>query len=238
MVLLLFLAFRIRPMQPAALPQPSSVLWIAAHPDDESLVAPLLELWCNERLARCTFLIATRGEAGPCLLPEGCRPDLATVRSGEARAAAAYFHAALLQWTLQDGGDWPPITNELVAAIESVHPDLILTFDPRHGTTCHPDHRAICASTLEAIPLLTYKPQVWLLETRFEPFIFSSATGLTVRFDAQSRWYAVLDDMRLHPSQFDQTWTAGVEGVPPIQRAVYISPAEMVMQRTVRDCGP
>jgi len=238
LLLVLFFATRVRPMQPALLPAPRVVLWIGAHPDDESLAAPLLEFWCNERFARCTMLIATRGEAGLCHLPGGCLPDLATVRSNEALAAASYFHASLIQLTHPDGGPWPPITSELASWIEQVHPDLILTFDPRHGTTCHPDHRAIAAATLDAIPQLSYRPEVWLLETRFAPFTFSSATPSTSRFDAQSRWFAVLDDMRLHPSQFDETWLAGIENVPASDRAVYVASAEQVMQREVSRCSP
>jgi len=37
------------------------VLWVGAHPDDESTVAPLLGEACRERGARCSFLVATRG---------------------------------------------------------------------------------------------------------------------------------------------------------------------------------
>ncbi len=223
-------------MQPLPLPEPVSVLWAGAHPDDEALAAPLLQYWCNERLARCTFLVATRGEAGQCLLPGGCLPDLATVRSSEARVAAAYFHAEVIQWTLPDGAAWPPVTTELAAAIESVHPDLILTFDPRHGTTCHLNHRAIGAAVLEALPQLSYKPQVWLLETRFAPFTFSSAAPSAMQFIAQSRWNAVIEDMQRHPSQFDAARIAGIENVPEADRAVYLAPAAAVLQRAVRGC--
>ena len=56
------------------LPAPGSVMWIAAHPDDEVLVAPLLARWCGDGHARCSLLVATRGEAGACRLPGGCRP--------------------------------------------------------------------------------------------------------------------------------------------------------------------
>ncbi|HEX7616170.1 MAG TPA: PIG-L family deacetylase, partial [Thermoanaerobaculia bacterium] len=86
-----------QPISPARapwrLPAPASVMWIAAHPDDEVLVAPLLAHWCGSGRAHCSLLTATRGGTGTCLLPDGCRPDLATVRSGEAGGSSQFFGA-------------------------------------------------------------------------------------------------------------------------------------------------
>src|SRR5205085_492049 len=42
-------------------------------------------------VATCGFLVATRGERGPCNRTEGCEPDLATVRTDEMQKAAAVF---------------------------------------------------------------------------------------------------------------------------------------------------
>src|SRR5713101_6792127 len=79
------------------------VLWIGAHPDDEAIIAPLLGDVCVERGDPCALLVATRGEAGPCELPEGCLPDLATVRTHEMQQAAALYGATLMQWSLPNG---------------------------------------------------------------------------------------------------------------------------------------
>ncbi|HXH39885.1 MAG TPA: hypothetical protein VNN08_14745, partial [Thermoanaerobaculia bacterium] len=35
-------------LHPSSLPAPPSVMWIAAHPDDEAIAAPLLGKWCRE----------------------------------------------------------------------------------------------------------------------------------------------------------------------------------------------
>jgi LmbE family N-acetylglucosaminyl deacetylase len=208
---------------------PRSVLWIAAHPDDELLVAPLLSRWCRDEGARCTFLILTRGEAGICRLANGCTPDIASVRAAEAASASQLFHANLILLTLPDGGGasppaWPddlPIT--IAKYIEAVHPDLILTFDPRHGTTGHPDHRATGAAVVEAVDDCTL---VWLLETLVDtsPSLrFRPATNAAIRFEGS--WSAIIEDMQRHPSQFDARWIAAVQGVPESDRAVYIAPA-------------
>ena len=113
-----------------------SVLWIAAHPDDEALAAPLLERWCVEEGARCGMLVLTRGEAGACLLPAGCHPDVRTLRSAEAAAASELFGADLILLRYPNGGtawDRAEVAARVAGYIEAFHPDRILTFDPRHA---------------------------------------------------------------------------------------------------------
>lgn len=237
---------------PTVIPTPASVMWIGAHPDDEVVAGPLLAKWCREAGARCAFLVLTRGEAGPCLRPEGCLPDIATVRSAEAAAAAQYFGATSILLTLPDGGgsappNWEP-RREVVAAIanyiEAFRPMAILTFDPRHGTTCHPDHRATGDLVLEAVTRLPYVPAVYLLETTTNLSSFRSAFASAQRFDAnqilqstgEPAWNAAIDVMRLHPSQFDATGIRAMENVPRAERAVFIAPAATALVQTVDEC--
>jgi hypothetical protein len=66
----------------ARTPDFSRLLVVTAHPDDESLFAPLLGARCGIT-AECTLLVMTRGENGPCVLAAGCGPDLAATRSAE-----------------------------------------------------------------------------------------------------------------------------------------------------------
>lgn len=229
---------RVRAVRHLGIVVPESVLWIAAHPDDEAVVAPLLSYWCRESGARCAFLLLTRGEAGPCLLPEGCFPDVRTVRSAEAASAAELFHADLTLLRLPDGG--VVLNDENVATvaayIEAFRPQLILTFDPRHGTTCHPDHRETGRIVVEATRALSFASTLYLLETRvdFETLTFSPATPFAERFDAASRWNAVIEDMQRHPSQFDAAWLDAIGNVQ--DRAVYIAPANEVLAQPVRTC--
>jgi len=237
-------------------------MWIAAHPDDEALVAPLLARWCGDGRARCSLLTATRGEAGPCLRPDGCLPDLASVRSAEAGAASQYFGANAILLSLPDGGGsvpppWdidaggsPGLVVTIAGFIRAEAPELVLTFDPRHGTTCHPDHRAIAAVVLEAVKLLSTPPAVYLLETRLEvdaqPFAlrFRSAAPAAIRFDANeplaatagAAWNAIAADMERHPSQFDAAWLAAVSSVPTADRAVYIAPAATILKQPASTC--
>lgn len=237
-------------------------MWIGAHPDDEAMAAPLLARWCRDGRARCSFLIATRGEKGPCLLPAGCLPDLATVRSAEAAASAELFGADLILLSLPDGGGgepppWAPGTPRgadlaamLAAFIRAEAPEIVLTFDPRHGTTCHPDHRAVADLALEAVDQLSAPPAVYLLETRVEidteaiAFRFAPAAPGTIRFDANTTlaatdgpaWSAIESDMERHPSQFDAGWRAAVSHVPGSDRAVFLASAPAILRQPVSGC--
>lgn len=247
---------------PDALPDPASVLWIAAHPDDEVVVAPLLARWCIERQARCGFLILTRGEAGECLLPGGCAPDVRTVRSSEAGAAAALFGADAILLRLPDGGgaaeprwddpagDAGDAVTTVARYIEAYRPELILTFDARHGTTCHPDHREVGRLVLEAAARLSFEPEVYLLETRVgfsAPPLridFDPAIARSIRYDANQflpafgafAWDAVTEDMRRHASQFDSDWFLAIADVPAASRAVYLAPATEALRQPAAQC--
>jgi LmbE family N-acetylglucosaminyl deacetylase len=254
---------RVRAIQhPSNVSAPRSVMWIAAHPDDEAIVAPLLGKWCREERARCSFVVLTRGEGGSCLRLDGCHPDLASVRSAEAGAASQYFAADLVLLTYPNTagvekpawrgsiGDRPDIVAAVAAYIEAFHPALVLTFDPRHGTTCHPDHMETGAIVLDAVKLLSYQPEIDLLETRvtfaFDPLVirFAPAVSGTQRFDANEiltsthdfAWSEIIHDMERQPSQFDQSWLAAIQNVPSAERAVYFAPAKSVLEEQVAGC--
>jgi LmbE family N-acetylglucosaminyl deacetylase len=217
---------------PSAFPNPQSVLWIAAHPDDEAVAAPLLSLWCREQGARCAFLLLTRGEAG----------GAAGVRAAEAGAAAEYFRAESIHLRLPDGGGvltppWRADAAETLARyIEAVRPELILTFDPRHGTTCHPDHRETGRLVLKAVERLTFTPEVYLLESvatlSGSTLRIAAASPEALRFDAASRWTEVEQVMLLHRSQFPRLFQ-----VPPEERAVYLAPAKLILGMPVTGCA-
>jgi len=152
-------------------------------------MAPLLGALCVEEGWSCTLVVATRGEGGGCLLPDGCDPDLATVRSAEMEASAALFGAALLFLELSNGSGYEPYPGDLddVAArwdaeqaltdvvdslaAEVADADLVLTFDPRHGVSCHPEHRVTGALALAAVQSLAAPPAVLLTGGLVEPTV-------------------------------------------------------------------
>lgn len=241
---------------PPTFPGVRSVLWVGAHPDDEVLAAPLLARLCLEEELPCAFLVLTRGEAGICRLPAGCHPTLGDVRAREMKRSARLFGATLRHWTLPDGaalsgwsaavGGEEALLGRLAAAIQDSGADLVLTLDPRHGSTCHPDHRAVGAAVVEAARRLADPLTVFLVETalaaRQPPAAYRFAPGAdaragTVGFDANPplaagdgpSWGTLLRVARIHASQFDAAALKRLENVPPRQRTVYVAPASLAL---------
>jgi LmbE family N-acetylglucosaminyl deacetylase len=259
------------PRVPPLFPGVHSVLWIGAHPDDEIYISPLLGRLCLEEHLKCSLLVFTRGERGHCLLPGGCRPDLAAVRSAEMTRAARLLGAQLTLWSLPDGGGaadgstpaWDAAAGgheallaTLAAQVSATRADLVITFDPRHGSTCHPDHRAAGALAVEALARIEKRPLLYLLETRREehdpPLTVLFPTAASARagafaFDAntilsatgQPAWQMLIQDVQTHSSQFDARMRQAVRAVPPQGRAVFLGPAELLLQATdVWSCPP
>jgi LmbE family N-acetylglucosaminyl deacetylase len=241
------------------LPGVKSLLWVGAHPDDEVLAAPLLAQLCIREKVTCTFLVLTRGEAGLCGLPGGCGFSLGDLRAVEMGRAATLFNAQLVIWNLPDGAGladasapgWDALSGShqaLVTAISSflagVHPDMVLTFDPRHGSTCHPDHRATGRLLVEALSG-DDGPALYLLESSVavtdnpRRIVFSAAapdTPSLIRFDGRAPmrpdatgWDVLLEDMRCHPSQFDDAWLDAAAANPPEAQATFFGEATAMM---------
>ena len=137
-----------------------AVLWVAAHPDDESMAGPLLARACVFHRSACHFLVFSRGEGGECGRDDGCPPDLGTVRQGEMRQAAEAYGATLEHHAFSNSslpvesfptrpalearwrGEGDPIG--LVArAIREHRARVLVTFGPVHGFTGHPEHQAV-----------------------------------------------------------------------------------------------
>ena len=238
-----------------------NILWIGAHPDDEVLASPFLGVACKESGARCTFLVMTRGEAGNCGLPEGCLPDLGTVRAAEMRAASEIFGAQLIQWRLPNTNAPTPFAAEMAwedvsggreellsrirGVIDAIKPTTIVTFDPAHGSTCHPEHRAVASLVLDATHGSDAK--LLLIETRIQflenGFLFSSAVQRpSLRLDGARKlspegrlpWDYLLLDVQQHRSQFTPEQIQLLREVPREQR--YVDFAEPSAAPTVSPC--
>lgn len=197
-------------------PRPARILVVIAHPDDEILMAPFLASRCVRGGVSCSILVLTRGEGGG-------DPD---VRTGEMARAAALLNARLTQWSLPDlFAPWPDrdsIVRLVSDIIATERPDMILTFDPEHGTTGHPAHRET-----GAIVLATGAREVHVLETtaRFEGdgFVLSSADPRAWTLHAGSDWDYVVRLAETHASQFTAAQVESLRTIPHEQRKVWWS---------------
>jgi LmbE family N-acetylglucosaminyl deacetylase len=133
-----------------------TLLFILAHPDDESFSGAGTVMQCAAAGARSILVTATLGERGKVGDPPVCDPrDLATCRAAELRDAAAiigFDELYLLNYADGDLAHAPPdqIRGELVAHIRNTRPAVVITFDP-NGFNVHPDHVAISRFASDAI---------------------------------------------------------------------------------------
>jgi LmbE family N-acetylglucosaminyl deacetylase len=124
---------------------------VFAHGDDEGAVAPILARYAREG-AEVYLIIATDGAQGGAhtSIPRG--PELARVRSEEARCAtdALGIHAPILlgfpDAHLGSYMEQPERLFQLTARVQGelqrLRPDAVITWGP-DGATGHPDHRLV-----------------------------------------------------------------------------------------------
>jgi N-acetylglucosamine malate deacetylase 2 len=133
-----------------------SILFIFAHPDDESFAAAGTALTCREAGIRTVLVTATRGERGKRGDPPVCAAEeIARCREEELRTAAAIIHIDglhLLDYQDRQLADAPPdeIRRSLVTILRRERPAIVATFDP-NGFNIHPDHVAISRFAADAI---------------------------------------------------------------------------------------
>jgi LmbE family N-acetylglucosaminyl deacetylase len=132
------------------------LLYIYAHPDDESFGVAGLSRICADHGAEIAIVTATRGDAGRAGEPPLCsREELPARREAELRDAAQILgigHVTVLDYLDKRLAEAPPdkIRRELVHAIRRHRPEVVVTFDP-NGANLHPDHVAISRFASDAI---------------------------------------------------------------------------------------
>lgn len=129
------------------------LLFILAHPDDESLFAGTIVKYAAAGVP-VWLVCGTRGERGAtadlCSIEE-----LPRVREAELRAAAQIMgieRVEFLPYEDQKLGAAPPdaVRCQLVAVIRRERPRVVVTFDP-HGANQHTDHMAISRFAADAV---------------------------------------------------------------------------------------
>lgn len=166
-----------------------TVLFVGAHPDDEWGVAPILAEACIDRGAQCHFVVLSEANSGGCLFTIQLKDfaECSRRRRLEMQASAALFNGTveffglddlfygynqsgmnrtLDEWSEASGGR-DALVGRLEAVLRQRDPAVILTLDPRHGSSCHPGHRAAATLLMEARARLPEdrRAPVWLEQT-------------------------------------------------------------------------
>ena len=141
-----------------------SVLYIAAHPDDEN--TRLISYLSNEKLARTGYLSLTRGDGGQNLIGPELREQLGVIRTQELLEARKIDGGEQFFSRANDFGysknpeetlqiwDKNQVLSDVVWAIRKFQPDVIINrFDHRSSGTTHGHHTASALLSVESFDL-------------------------------------------------------------------------------------
>lgn len=145
-----------------------SVLYIAAHPDDEN--TRLISYLSNDKKARTGYLSLTRGDGGQNLIGTELRELLGVIRTQELIEARKIDGGEQFFSRANDFGfsknptetleiwDKNQVLSDVVWAIRKFQPDVIINrFDHRSPGTTHGHHTASAMLSLEAFDLVNDK---------------------------------------------------------------------------------
>jgi len=141
-----------------------SVLYIAAHPDDEN--TRLISYLSNEKMARTGYLSLTRGDGGQNLIGSELREQLGVIRTQELLEARKIDGGEQFFSCANDFGysknpdetlkiwDKNQVLSDVVWAIRKFQPDVIINrFDHRSPGTTHGHHTASALLSVEGFEL-------------------------------------------------------------------------------------
>lgn len=157
-----------------------SVLYVAAHPDDEN--TRLISYMSNELKARTAYLSLTRGDGGQNLIGPEIRELLGVIRTQELLAARQVDGGQQLFTRANDFGyskhpdetlaiwDMKEVLNDVVLAIRKFKPDVIINrFDHRSPGNTHGHHTASAMLSMDAFDLANnpsaYPEQLHITDT-------------------------------------------------------------------------
>ncbi|WP_298895408.1 PIG-L family deacetylase [uncultured Psychroserpens sp.] len=142
-----------------------SVLYVAAHPDDEN--TRLISYMSNEVKARTAYLSLTRGDGGQNLIGPEIRELLGVIRTQELLAARRTDGGEQLFTRANDFGyskhpdetlaiwNKEQVLNDVVLAIRKFKPDVIINrFNHRTPGTTHGHHTSSAMLSIEAFDLV------------------------------------------------------------------------------------
>ncbi|WP_062059346.1 PIG-L family deacetylase [Aquimarina longa] len=141
-----------------------SVLYVAAHPDDEN--TRLISYMANQQKARTAYLSLTRGDGGQNLIGAEIRELLGVIRTQELLAARKTDGGEQLFTRANDFGyskhpnetlsiwDKKEVLSDVVWAIRKFKPDVIINrFDHRTPGSTHGHHTSSAMLSVEAFDL-------------------------------------------------------------------------------------
>ncbi len=192
------------------------LMWVAAHPDDESFVGPILAKAAVAHENPVHFVVLTHGEGG-LDARSGQRPeDLAALRAKELGEVVRrygvtlrlerFFNAPLPMSSFPSRDELARIWSKegdpagiVAEEIRKFRPDVVLTFSPVHGATGHPEHTAASRFAMEGIRRAVGDDE----GLTGEPFRVPHCYAMLNRY-----WFARLFGAKLDPLEPTETFKA------------------------------
>jgi LmbE family N-acetylglucosaminyl deacetylase len=121
---------------------------VFAHPDDETIVAPILRRYAREGAADVYLVLATNGDKGTRITKIPAGEALGRARAQEARCVAERLRInPPILLDLGDGVLAVPanlrrLQSEIARVLKELRPNVVLTWGPE-GLDGHPDHRIV-----------------------------------------------------------------------------------------------
>jgi len=153
-----------------------SILYLAAHPDDEN--TRLISYFSNHYHAQTAYLSLTRGDGGQNLIGPQLREQLGAIRTQELLAARRIDGGQQFFTRANDFGyskvptetftiwNKQEVLEDVIQTIETFQPDIIINrFDHRSPGTTHGHHTASAMLSLEAYDLTKNKPKRMFFNT-------------------------------------------------------------------------
>ncbi|MDP3493986.1 MAG: PIG-L family deacetylase [Hyphomonadaceae bacterium] len=174
------------------------VLGVFAHPDDEQLVTGFFSYAKEKDGAFTSLVTGTKGEVGHQVPTVARQQDLGIVRKAEAlKNGFALGIDDQEVWDYPDGGvpDIPmdEIVQRVVAKINAVQPELVVTFWPASGATGHKDHMRMglvaetAVSHVRAQASGAYRGPKWIVYVITPPNGLRAFGGETGKFVADNQ---------------------------------------------------
>jgi LmbE family N-acetylglucosaminyl deacetylase len=167
----------------------SRILLFVAHPDDEILFAPMFGKYCRSGSGKtCKIISAADGRPDPSEFANSGAILHSAIDVGNLPDAAPGESVASLinRWeVIAQNAGLTSMNNVIKLQIDSFNADLIITFDPRTGTSCHPAHRAIGKVIADAAAAYTGsslpdRQNVFLLTTKQTETVPPAAESVTL----------------------------------------------------------
>lgn len=253
-----------------------SILFVGAHPDDESVSLAMMAEACLHGGASCHFVVVSDHKSYGCYLTIGLADlhECSRQRREEMLASAAlangevefygweeYFFAHNQSGLARNLADWGRNAggaDRLVArfrqTLDEQRPDVVIALDPRHGTSCHPNHRAASLLLMEAIatlpadsrPEVFFENNYYIVERMSEEMAAGFMNGgiypwpddpaplhwydaSKVMPDGRQAYDVIVASLRAHATQYPDIAAGSKTPDPPasLRRVPYVKPADI-----------